>query len=281
MRTIYSFLTSFLLLALFPKSLKASAQEDLLRCLSESAQFTLEEKEVLAANVRRYSRFGNYAVTANNTRASGIAVAVDAQKSDMVFRAVELKAIAAFANVFHHVWEEEFDALDGMMSVRGRFPAIRQLRVFHGRVAPQAVIRERRVREDGSELMILFIPADKVIIERDEYKKEFCQRYAEALFGLYAVSYKDGETEKCAQIKNDFQIVGLDAPDETLLDYLKALADDDEAAAAVLLEEVVPVFRQLPQMMKTAVLKIIAGSQRKEDALLFVEDKDKTTKELK
>ena len=280
MRTICRTLLFFLALALFPQSLKAVEKEVLLQCIAASGQFTPEEKEALAADVRKYSVFGFYAVTANSTRASGIAVATGAQRADMLFRTLEMKAVASFATVFK-VWEEEYDALDGAMSEPGRFPAIRQVKVFHGRVAPQAVVKERTELEDGSELMVLHIPADKVIIEREKYQEELRRRFGEVLLALYTQCRDNGETGKCALLKGDLHRIGLDAPDEALLDYLQALRDNDDAAAAVLLEEAAPAFKNLPPLMRKAVLKIVLASERKEDVSTLEENNDNATKELK
>ena len=281
MRKIYRMLALFLLLAALPQSLKAASKETLLRCLAESEQFTQEEKDALAANMRKYSMFGFYAVTANDTRASGIAVVTDAGKADMVFRMLEMKTLSSFATVFR-IWEEEYDALDGAMSEQGRFSAIRQLNVFYGRIAPQTVItKERKTLEDGCELMVLRIPADKVIIEREKYKEEVRRKFGEALLALYVQCRQNGDVGKCALLKKDLRHVGLDAPDEALLDYLQALRDNDDAAAAVLLEDVAPMFRQLPPMMRKVVLEVVSASRRKEDVFRLEENKDNMTKELK
>jgi len=280
MRTNYRTLLFLLSLNCLIQALNAAPNGGLQQCIAESGKFSMEEKAALVSNVRRISVFGFYAVTANNTRAAGIAIATDAQKADMVFRTMEMKAVNAFATVFH-VWEEEFDRLDGMMSERGRFPAIRQMRVFYGRVAPQAAVMERTGLDDGSELMILHIPAEKVIIDREEYRKELHRKYGEALFELYVLSREKSDEKKSTLLKGDMRRVGLEAPDETILDYLQALRENDDAAAAVLLEDAAPVFRQLSPMVRKAVLKAVVASSRKEDARVLEEEIDNATKELK
>jgi len=255
--------------------LAAPDREVLLQCMAVLPQFTQEEKDALAADAENWSRFGAYAVTANAKRASGVALAEDGPLLEKVSHAMEMRAIAAFGNVFPQ-WQEEYDRLDAKMSQAGRFPAIRQRRVFYGKVEPKALARKMLQLADGNVLVLLQIPADKVTIDRGRYEAELRKQFSVKLLELYAQFRQQGDLRACASLEDDLRLVGAKIPDDAIHDYMQALSNDDDSVAATLIEEIASTFRELPDAMQQALLRVISTSRRKDDCRLLEEKQIKT-----
>ncbi len=266
----------FIALMAWAALLRAGPSRDaLLQCMAETQQFTQEEKEALAANIRSWSRFGIYAVTANAKRACGVALAEDGQFLDKVVHVMEMKAIAAFGEVLLQ-WQDEYDRLDGLMSVKGRFPAIRERRVFYGKVEPKAVDRNTLQLEDGTVFVVMLIPIDKVSLDKARYETEMKGMFREKLLALYDHFRKEGDLKACVALEGDLRLSGAELPDGAIYDYIQAVSNGEDSVAAMLIDEIAMTFKKLPSAMQKALLETIAGSHRKKDCVFLEEKKDKT-----
>ncbi|MBQ6470578.1 MAG: hypothetical protein IJJ33_01220 [Victivallales bacterium] len=241
----------------------APSQERLLACVQENPWLTVAEKETLARNCHAYSRFGFYCVSANESRAVGMALAV-AGSEERLAHVLELKAAAAFGKVLPF-WREEWDKLENSLGSGGRFPALRERSVFYGKVMPQGTQCEMLQNADGSFLITLRLPIEKVRPDRERYAVEARALYAHALTEDYGQCWQAGSLEQCCALETALRKLQKGSANDSLHDYLEALQTGDDLAAATLLPEVQEMFPQFPPKIQEALLRRIATSSRPED----------------
>jgi len=229
----------------------------------------LPEKEALAAQVRSWSRFGVYAVTANELRACGIGLVENGPRLEQFAHVLELKTVAAFGSVIP-AWQEVFDEVERSLPAPGRLPALRERHVFYGQVAPQAIQQTRCELADGTILITLFVDASKVAVDRPRYQTEVKAALQEGLLALYGNYRQNGDLLQLRTLDANLRALGCDSPDGVLLDYLQALQGQDDTIASTLLEELAPLFPELPLPLQTAVLENISRSPRKTDCQFLI-----------
>ncbi|MBR0458013.1 MAG: hypothetical protein IJJ26_02130 [Victivallales bacterium] len=252
----------------------APDKEVLLAQVESSPRYTPAEKEALSAQVRSWSRFGVYSVTADEKRACGIGIVEDCSFQEHFKSLLEQKTIAAFGNVFP-VWQETFDKIDRTLQVPGRFPTLRNRHVFYAKIGPQAYSMESGTLADGSQLVIIMVDAEKVTVDYARYESEVKESLQKELFLLYKQCRQAGDLSQLRLLDADLRVLGAEVPDSVLHDYLQALQEKDTVVASALLPDLAVLFPELPPALQTALLEAISKSQQKEDCQFLVNQTQK------